>query len=381
MHRLGFLRVTAASPPVHVADPKANVDEMLRMIEAHPDSDVIVFPELSVTGYTCGDLFMQETLLRAAEQQTVRLAQATRNHSALIVVGLPVPIKSGLYNCAAAIVGGAVTRLVAKTFLPNYSEYYEQRWFRTPLVAPVPKDEHDFYRFSPSGACQLGVSSDFQVRWYRPAPPARAAIEICEDLWAPSPPSSAHAIRGANLILNPSASTEQVGKPGYRRSLVLQQSARCIAGYVYAGTGPQESTTDVVFSGTCLIAENGRMLAEATAMHAPNGRTDGVSCTADLDVELLQHDRRMMNTFVGGEDSGSHRAESIMICPRDRFTGPWRLIRSCPPTARSSMNAAARFSRFRLMPSPNASPASAMAGRPASVSRVVSTRLSHYWSP
>ncbi|QDT39797.1 NAD(+) synthase [Stratiformator vulcanicus] len=318
MHRHGFLRVTAASPPVQVADPKANVDGMLRVVEAHPDSDVIVFPELSITGYTCGDLFMQQTLLRAAEEQTVRLASKVKNHSALIVVGLPVQVRNGLYNCAAVIVNGAVNRLVAKTFIPTYDEYYERRWFRSPLSDPIPDDEQDHHRFNPNGPCRLGLGNSYQVRWYRPAPQARAAIEICEDLWAPSPPSSAHALRGANLILNPSASTEQVGKSGYRRDLIRQQSARCVAAYVYAGAGPQESTTDVVFSGTCMIAENGHILAETNALQDAPHYAEGVSCTADIDIEALQHRRRAMSTFKPGASAqGEPSPESTMIFARD----------------------------------------------------------------
>lgn len=287
MNRYGFVRITCASPRVHVADPAANLDAIQRVLDEAADSDIVVFPELCLTGYTCADLFGQARLLDDAAAALTRLAESTRGASRLVVVGLPVPLGNSLYNCAAAVADGTILGIVPKQFIPNYKEFYESRWFRAasgqePQSLPWMGREVAFgvdLLFEASGGFLVGV-------------------EVCEDLWMPIPPSSIQALAGATVLLNLSASNETVGKCRYRTELVVGQSGRCIAAYAYAGAGPSESTTDLVFGGHCLIAENGRLLVESRRVGdgQPIVR-DTYSITTDVDVERLASDRRATTSF------------------------------------------------------------------------------------
>lgn len=318
MSRHGFLRVAAVSPAVKVADPQANADGILAMLAEHADADVVLFPELCLTGYTCEDLFLQQTLLEAARRQLRRIVEATSDHKQLVVVGLPLTIGSRLYNCAAAISGGKLLGFVPKQFLPNYGEFYEARRFHPGTgdePAVVSFGDHDFEACDGADGVPFGIDLLFSTQDSE-GRTIDVGIEICEDLWVPAPPSTSQALAGATVLLNLSASNEIVGKRSYRTQLVTGQSSRCIAAYVYAGAGPTESTTDLVFGGHCLIAENGLLLAEADSLllsesevnpsASPGNRPDRkqaanrrghTSAVADVDVEKLQHDRRRMMMF------------------------------------------------------------------------------------
>jgi NAD+ synthase (glutamine-hydrolysing) len=292
MNPHGFVRIAAVSPVARVADPVANAREILSLLPEHEEADILLFPELCLTAYTCEDLFQQDTLLRAARDELMRIAAATAGRKQLIVVGLPLAVGNSLYNCAAAIADGAILGIVPKQFLAGYREFYETRRF-TPATGIEPA----YVELSSDVSVPFGVD----LLFFALDPAGRrvgVGIEICEDLWVPAPPSAWQALAGANVLLNLSASNELVGKRPYRRGLVASQSARCIAAYAYAGAGPGESTTDLVFGGHCLIAENGQILAGADALlgESPAGaRTAAV--VADVDVEKLQHDRRAMVSF------------------------------------------------------------------------------------
>jgi NAD+ synthase (glutamine-hydrolysing) len=287
MNPFGFVRITAASTRTAVANPEANANEVLRVLARVPDSDVVLFPELGVTGYTCGDLFGQTVLLEAGVRAAARIVAATRGRAQLVVVGLPVAAGNSLYNCALAAFDGRVLGIVPKQFLPNYKEFYERRWFSAAVGREPP--EIDFAGREVPFGIDLVFRADGGVV---------VGIEICEDLWMPIPPSSVQALAGANILLNLSASNETIGKCRYRTELVVGQSGRCIAAYAYAGAGPTESTTDLVFGGHCLIAENGRLLKESPRVGDGGPiRRDSYGITADVDVEKLQVDRRMTTSF------------------------------------------------------------------------------------
>jgi NAD+ synthase (glutamine-hydrolysing) len=287
MNAFGFVRICCSTPRTVVADPQANAAEILRMLDAQRDVDVSLFPELCVTAYTCADLFGQPALLDAGIRETLRIAEATAGRPGLVVVGLPVPVGNSLYNAAVAISGGEILGIVPKQYLPNYKEYYEARWFaagngREPA-------EIDFGgRRVPFGIDLLFEADGGLV----------VGVEICEDLWMPVAPSALQALAGANVLLNLSASNEIIGKSEYRRDLVVGQSGRCIAAYAYTSAGPSESTTDLVFSGHALIAENGRLFGESRRVG--DGGTiprESQQLTCDIDLEKLQTDRRGTNTF------------------------------------------------------------------------------------
>lgn len=319
MNRFGFTRVTAASSRTHLADPAANAREIERVLEQVPDSDVVVFPELATTGYTCADLFGQTLLLDAAEAAVARLADATRGHPQLLVVGTPVRVENSLYNAAAVLAGGRLLGLVPKQFIPTYKEFYERRWFR-----PATGQEPASVPFA-GGPVPFGIDLLFE------APGGlTVGVEICEDLWMPAPPSAFQAMAGANVLVNLSASNELIGKSDYRRQLVVGQSGRCIAAYVYAGCGPTESTTDLVFGGHCLIAENGRLLAESARV-GDGGPIpiDSHFITQDVDLERLMNDRRAMTTF---DDSPRQPLayRRVAFAAREHMTGLKRVVDGRP---------------------------------------------------
>jgi len=287
MNGFGFVRITCATPRAVVADPIANADEILRMLNALEDSDVVLFPELCITAYTCGDLFGQPALLNAAIDAALRIAGATNGRHGLVVVGLPVPVGNSLYNAAVAISEGAILGIVPKQYLPNYKEYYEARWF-SPGRGTEPVEVPFGDRRVPFGIDLLFEAEGGLV----------VGIEICEDLWMPVPPSSLQALGGANVLLNLSASNEIIGKSEYRRDLVAGQSGRCIAAYAYTSAGPSESTTDLVFSGHSLIAENGRLFGESRRVGDGGAiPRESQHLTCDIDIEKLRADRRGTSSF------------------------------------------------------------------------------------
>jgi NAD+ synthase (glutamine-hydrolysing) len=322
MNRYGFVRITAASLQVSVADPAANTSEILRVLGNVPDSDIVLFPELCVTGYTCGDLFGQSALLIAVTEAVERIARATAGRRQLVVVGAPIAVGNSLYNTALAISGGRIRGIVPKQFLPTYKEFYEGRWFREATGE------------EPSEIELLGDNVPFGIDLLFEAAGGRVVvgIEICEDLWVPIPPSASQALAGATILLNLSASNETIGKNVYRRDLVVGQSGRCIAAYAYAGSGPTESTTDVVFGGHCLIAENSRILAESPRIgdgHHPT-RRDSYWITTDVDVDLLSRDRRAMNTFGWDRARGMGRSRRISFELEAEMPGLRRVVPGSP---------------------------------------------------
>ena len=286
MHPHGYVRITAASPRVHVGAPRKNADEIEELLQQYGESDIVLFPELSLTGYTAADLFGQQQLIDAAMAGLQQIVTASAGRDQLVVVGVPVSVAGSLYNCAAAIDNGQLLGIVPKQFLPNYKEFYEARWFRAAdgsEPATITVDNQSI----PFGIDLLFRSGDAVV-----------GIEICEDLWTPNPPSGLMAVAGANILLNLSASTETVGKASWRTDLVKSQSGRCIAAYAYAGAGPTESTTDVVFGAHCMIAENGVVLSHSRRVGDGQPTWQGAtSATVDVDLQKLGHDRRTIGSF------------------------------------------------------------------------------------
>ena len=253
MDNFGFLKVAAAVPHVRVADCDYNTERIAAMAEeaARRGVEIVAFPELGVTAYTCGDLLLQQTLLDAADEALERLVRATRKLPLTLIAGAPLRHGSTLYNCAVVFTQGKVLGVVPKTYIPDYGEFYENRWFASGAGI---SDEH---------IAVAGQQADFGADLTFEVNGAEFGIEICEDLWTAAPPSSQLALNGAKVIFNLSASPESVGKHAYLRQLVAQQSGRAIAAYVYCSAGFGESTTDLVFAGNAVIAENGCILREA----------------------------------------------------------------------------------------------------------------------
>ena len=333
----GFIKVAAGTPDVQVADCEFNAAEIIKMVremEAE-GAKVMVFPELCITAYTCGDLFWQENLLEEAKVQLVRIAEETADVDAIIFVGLPLEYKGKLYNVAAGLNHGEILGFVPKTYLPNYNEFYEARYFTSGEdvdgTVTIRRSEYGLHHDEEmtDEDVEFGLEAELEVLEEEDSfeeleeideepdyidedeteefdevdvpissnilficqemPKLKIAAEICEDLWVPNPPSVGHAYHGANLIVNLSASDEVVGKDSYRKSLVSAQSARLLCGYIYATAGEGESTQDVVYGGHNLIAENGTILAESRRF--VNG-----ALYADLDIHRLDNERRRMTT-------------------------------------------------------------------------------------
>jgi NAD+ synthase (glutamine-hydrolysing) len=323
--RFGFVRVTCASTRTVVANPDANAGAILEVLSQVADSDCVLFPELGVTGYTCADLFGQMALLEAGVRATLRIAGATAGREQLVVVGLPVAVGNSLYNCGVVIADGRVLGIVPKQFIPNYKEFYESRWFSS-ADGREPR-EIDF------GGERVPFGIDLLFQAYGGVV---VGVEICEDLWMPIPPSSAQAIAGANLLLNLSASNETIGKSRYRTDLVVGQSGRCIAAYAYSSAGPTESTTDLVFGGHCLIAENGLLLKESGRV-GDGGLIDRGSrfITADVDVQRLQSDRRSTTSF---DDCVKYLSSyrTVRFSLRETMDGLKRLVVGTPFVPRAN---------------------------------------------
>jgi NAD+ synthase (glutamine-hydrolysing) len=315
----GFLRVGAGCPRVAVADPEQNLGFILEVVAQARVAgvQVLVLPELCLTGYTAGDLFFSlSTLVRGAERALARLLQETAADRMVIAVGLPVPHESRLFNVAAVLQSGRILGVVPKTYLPGYKEYYEERWFSSSREAGRGEvrlaDQH-----APFGTNLIfGLESE---------PAVTIGVEICEDLWAAVPPSSFHAVAGATVILNLSASNEIVAKAAYRRELVKVQSGRTLTAYAYANNGVHESTTDVVFAGQLLIAENAVLLAEGERF-----RRDGHLVATDVDTERLLVERLRQSSFaeaVHELPQGYRRIPVDPIAP----PRPQRLLRAIDP--------------------------------------------------
>ncbi len=289
--QFGFVRVASAVPEHRVADVDFNAQQIidLSIQAAARGARVVVFPELSVTGYTTADLFYQSALLDGTRQALLNIAQATALPNLLTVVGAPLEVHGRIYNCAIAMQGGSIVGIVPKTYLPSTNEYYEKRWFTPGTNAPFSAIDLGPHPVS------FGLNLLFPLS---DVPGAVVGIEICEDVWAVNPPSGDQALAGANILLNLSASDELLGKAAYRSELVRTQAARCLAAYVYSASGPGESTTDMVFGGHALIAENGSMLAESERF-----RFDSQLILADIDVDRLNHERRTNSSFSFGSPS------------------------------------------------------------------------------
>lgn len=304
----GFVKVAAAVPAVKVADVMYNVQEIERLITMADAEhvEVVVFPELSVTGYTCQDLFRERLLLDKAEEGLLRLIDFTRKLDIITVVGMPIEVGSLLLNCAVVIQQGSLLAVVPKTYLPNYGEFYEKRWFAS---ARDLNPTTIYLAGSP-----VEISNEPVV--IRTSDGVCLGIEICEDVWAPIPPSNNLTMAGADIILNLSASDELIGKHQYLRSLIAQQSARTICGYVYSSCGFGESTQDVVYGGNAMIFENGIMLVEGDRFSfQPQLQT------AQIDVERLRTERRTNSTFKTAQRSGhARRVDAKLPLEQHPFT-------------------------------------------------------------
>ena len=278
----GFIRVAAATPDIKVADPVFNAEKIWEMIEEGREkgAKVMVFPELALTGYTCGDLFLQDVLVEKAKDELKKMIEKTEGMDMLVFVGLPWEKNGKLYNVAAAIWNGELLGLITKTNMPNYSEFYELRHFNPGPIAPEEEEWNE--SFVPFGSNILFKCAN--------VPGLVIGGEICEDVWVMNPPIISHAMAGATVIINCSASDETTGKHLYRNNLIAGQSARLVCGYIYANAGEGESTQDLVFGGHNIIAENGTILANSK-------RFENGVIYADLDLERLRSERRRMTTF------------------------------------------------------------------------------------
>ncbi|MDR1480351.1 MAG: NAD(+) synthase [Planctomycetaceae bacterium] len=285
MSEFGFIKVGAAIPSVRVADCGFNVQKIGEMLCKAVDQKVqiAVFPELSVTAYSCGDLFFQQTLIRESEKMVFELLRLTAKMPICFIVGVPICCNSKLYNCAVVCSGGRILGIVPKIFLPNYSEFYEKRWFQSYCVDGLPANISYAGNAVPFGS---NILFDFGE--------GKFAVEICEDVWSVIPPSSHHVQAGASVIFNLSASDELIGKRQYVKSLLSQQSARCHTAYVYSSAGFGESTTDVVYTGNAYIYENGKLLSESERF-----QFDEQLIINEVDIELLESERRKNTTFAG----------------------------------------------------------------------------------
>ena len=297
--RQGFVKAAAVTPKIKVADTKYNAELILDMMKesARQGAKIVVFPELCLTGYTCQDLFLQERLLQGAKDALMKLVKESASLDAIFFVGLPFEILGKLYNVAAVFSHGEVLGLVPKSYLPNYNEFYEARHF-------VSGAELATEVVLPDGSC---VPADRDLLFVcEQMPKLRIGVELCEDLWTPNPPSISHALAGASVLVNLSASNELTGKDSYRRELVSGQSARLLAGYIYASAGEGESTQDLVFSGHNIIAENGQILAESK-------RFGHGILYSEIDVERLCAQRRRMTTFVTEDQTHTEILFSLKI--------------------------------------------------------------------
>ena len=312
--KYGFIKVAAAVPSIKVADVDYNIQQiesLAAQAEGH-GVEVMVTPELCVTGYTCQDLFREQLLLDKAEEGIIRLLDFTHKLDVILIIGCPVVINSLLYNCAVLIQHGQVLGVVPKTYLPNYAEFYEKRWF----ASAQDLNPTDIY----FAGGPVKVSAEPLL--FQTYNGMKFGVEICEDVWAPIPPSNNLALAGADIIFNLSASDELIGKHKYLCALLAQQSARTISGYVYASSGFGESTQDVVYGGNALVFENGQLLQESERFSL-----QPQIMIAQLDVEKLRMERRQNTTFINAQrEAHAHVVEAKSVCQRD-----FELIRDIDP--------------------------------------------------
>ena len=297
----GFIKVGAAVPLVSVADPIYNVEQIIALAHRayEQGAEVTVFPELCITGYTCGDLFTQQTLLQDAEEAIAQFAEATKGYDAIYIIGAPIYVCGALYNCALVLQQGRILGIVPKCYIPNYGEFNERRWFSTGYNLRL--EDNITYA---GQSVHIGSYQIFHTGRYA------FGVEICEDLWSVTPPSSALALQGAEIIFNLSASDEVTGKHGYLRSLIMQQSARSMAGYVYSSSGYGESTTDLVFAGKAFVAENGAMIAEGERFCF-----DAQLICSEIDLDKLRMERRGNTTFATAQADLFPKATHIHTAP------------------------------------------------------------------
>ncbi|MDR0768867.1 MAG: NAD(+) synthase [Dysgonamonadaceae bacterium] len=315
----GFYRVAAAIPQVKVANCRFNIKQIENLIRKAIDSqvEIVCFPELSVTAYTCADLFFQETLTQEAEKAVEHLKKESEKWSPItFIVGAPVELNSKLYNCAVVCRKGKICGIVPKVYLPNYSEFYEKRWFE-PYRLDIPAIDVNY----------AGDTAPFGANLLFNFDGAKFAVEICEDVWSVIPPSSYHATAGAQALFNLSASDELTGKQHYVKSLICQQSARCHAAYIYAAAGFGESSTDLVYSGNAYIYENGRLLAESKRF-----QFDEQLIINEIDLELLNAERKKNTTFISRPAPDNYR--EIIICKEEktksRYSELYRAVNPAP---------------------------------------------------
>jgi NAD+ synthase (glutamine-hydrolysing) len=314
-----YMRVASAVPSLKVADPNYNAKEIIKISLKASEQGVrvLVFPELCMTGYTCQDLFNQKTLINECQEALKLLMEETKYLNMLIAVGMPVIADAQLFNCAVILKEGKILGLIPKTYLPNYKEFYEIRWF-----APADKRISEVITL-----CEQEVPFNENLLFKDDISSLCLGVEICEDLWAVIPPSSYHSIHGANLILNLSASNDFVGKADYRRELVKLQSSKCISSYVYSCAGEEESTTDLVYSGHCIIAENGILLEEDKIC-------DGF-IYSDIDLEQINNGRVSCNTFMTNIEKRDYKYVNFNLgCSENlklkRFVDPRPFVPSNP---------------------------------------------------
>jgi len=300
----GFVRVAAAVPELKVADCNFNIQKIAELVkQAEAEKvQVITFPELSITGYTCADLFFQQQLLEDALLALKNLQVSTFATTSVIIVGMPLQVENGLFNCAVVMQGGKLLAVVPKTHLPNNNEFYEKRWFAPARDAQSTTVDVNGEKV-PFGTDILFSDAKFSF-----------AIELCEDLWVPIPPSSQHALHGADIIFNLSATNELIGKHDYLRGLICQQSARCNAGYVYASAGYGESTTDVVYAGNGVIAENGKLIAVSERFSF-----DPQLIVSDIDVEKLRSERLRNTNFANDRSPVQYRTVKLEAACYEKF--------------------------------------------------------------
>ena len=325
----GFIKVAAVTPDVRVADCEFNKAKIIEAMKecAAKQVKIAVFPELCLTGYTCGDLFLQDVLLREAKEALNDIVEAGKELNMLVLVGLPLMHHGNLYNVAAASFGGRLLGIIPKKNIPSYAEFYEGRHFSQGL------EGYDLFSWLQSGGELVTVPFGTNILLECVGmPELKIAVEICEDIWVPEPPSIRHALAGATVICNLSASNETTGKEGYRRELVKGQSARLICGYVYATAGEGESTTDLVFGGQSMIAENGSILAEAKRFS--NGMV-----ISELDINKLANERRRMTGFEGSFGENYYLAAF-----------PWELPKDGQIPALPEINLTRSFERLPFVP-------------------------------
>ncbi|MDR3340811.1 MAG: NAD(+) synthase [Candidatus Symbiothrix sp.] len=312
MENYGFFKVAAAVPEVKVADCEFNTKQILEMlVEADKQGvGVVCFPELSITAYSCGDLFFQETLVKAAEKAVEDLLEATKKLSICFIIGAPVKENAKLYNCGLVCQEGRILGIVPKAYLPNYAEFYEERWFNAFRSEDRNYLQEDFPVISYAGEI-APFGTNILFGWEE----RTFAIEICEDVWSVIPPSSYHASNRAQLLFNLSASPELIGKQQYVKSLLSQQSARCHAAYVYAAAGFGESSTDLVYAGNAYIYENGKLLGESERFSFQKQLI-----ITEIDFDLLTSERKKNTSFISRPDIHNYKEVTLSLNHKERIS-------------------------------------------------------------